>query len=94
MKQKLVYVCEYCGKDSMSYEEIEECEASHLNISIRELREYREMQWRAEVWADIVKRSNSQKDRDAENRAILEVKEFQKLHGFEQGILIESNVIL
>lgn len=94
MKQKLVYICEYCGKDSTSYGEIERCEASHLNISIGELREYREMQWRAEVWADIVKRSNSQKDRDAENRAILEVKKFEKLHGFEQGILIESNVIL
>ena len=78
-----MYVCECCGKESTDAKKIESCEATDLGLTIEQLQEYREMQWRAESWGAIVSRRNNQENRTGEEKAIRELLEFEKEHAIQ-----------
>jgi len=84
MRQKVVFICEQCGKESISRDEIWQCEAADLGLTTQELDLYRTLQGRAESWAAILSRTNNQENRDAEEAVIRELLEFEQEHGIKQ----------
>ncbi|WP_395546772.1 MULTISPECIES: hypothetical protein [unclassified Lacrimispora] len=81
MKQYVTYICEKCSRESRNADEIRECEASHLGLTIDEKLEY-------DVLQEIVRRrsytvsvtKNEKTDKEFED-AIIEMLAFERKHG-------------
>ncbi len=54
MKTYQVYVCEECGKEARNKEDILQCEAEHLGLSVEEKREYDHLNNLVERWSHTV----------------------------------------
>lgn len=84
MKQYVVFVCDKCGRESRTQEEIELCQAKHLGLN--NLDDYR--QWK--LMSDYAKHctarfstQNNQELRDLEEVAYKELLAFEKEHGMK-----------
>ncbi len=85
MKQIIQYECEKCGKKSENYDDIAECEAKHLGISVVERAKYIDLQWIAKQWSYIVNRSNNEENRNKHDEAIQKLINFEKEHDINQN---------
>jgi hypothetical protein len=80
MKQYIMYECEKCGLRSKYSQEIKECEAGHLNLSLDEYLEYEKLKDRAAYCGRVTSVcKNEQTDMQFDN-AINELIAFEKEH--------------
>ena len=81
MKQYIVYVCERCKKESRKANEIKECEAGHMGLTIEENFRYdglKEIVRRCSYMVSVTKNTNTDREFD---HAIKELIDFEKEHG-------------
>jgi hypothetical protein len=81
MKQYITYICEKCNKESRNANDIEECEAGHLGLTIDEKLKYdalQEIVRRRSYTVSVTK--NEKTDKEFED-AIIEILAFERKHG-------------
>ena len=80
MRMYQVYVCEHCGKESTSCEDIEACEASHMGLSVEEKHSWDALKSAAYFGSDVAT-TNNEKTRAAYDEAIEKLVSFEQAHG-------------
>lgn len=81
MKQHIIYECKTCGKKSENKEDILECEAAHLGLTIAEKKTYDFLKERAEYAGSVVSRTKTEETDKAFDKAIEELLAFEKEFG-------------
>ena len=81
MKQHIIYECKTCGKKSENNEDILECEAAHLGLTIAEKKTYDFLKKRAEYADSVVSRTKTEETDKAFDKAINELMDFEKEFG-------------
>lgn len=84
MKQYTVYVCETCGYECKSGEEMMEHEAAHLGLTARELSQYRALKSLASIMGCAVSRNKNEKTEKKFDDAISALLDFEKEHGIQR----------
>lgn len=74
MKQHIIYECKTCGKKSENKEDILECEAAHLGLTIAEKKTY-------DFLKDRVKNASLEETDKAFDKAVNELLDFEKEFG-------------
>lgn len=83
MRMYQVYVCECCGKESQSHDEIELCEATHMGLSVAEKRTWDALKSAAKYFGSVVSTRNNEQTRAAYDKAIEELVSFEQSHGIK-----------
>lgn len=81
MKQYTVYVCETCGYESKSFDDMEEHEASHLGLTVTEMDEYRALKFFVNYKRSITYLRNNEDTRRDFDSAVEQLVAFEKAHG-------------
>lgn len=81
MRMYHVYVCEHCGKESLSYDEIEECEAAHMGLTVAEKHTWYALKSAAKYFGSAVLRENNERTRAVYDEAIEKLVQFEQSHG-------------
>lgn len=81
MRMYQVYVCEYCGKESLSHDKIEECEAAHMGLTVEEKHTWNALKSSAEYFGSVVSTTNNEQTRAAYDNAIKKLVQFEQSHG-------------
>ncbi len=82
MRMYQVYVCDFCGHESTSHDEIELCEARHIGLqSIEEKHEYDALKSATAYFASVVYRMNNKETRAAYDKAVEKQLVFEAKHG-------------
>ncbi len=84
-----MYKCEECGKVSKSLREILDCEASHLGLTVEEMKEYKLLQEKAKNASFSVWITANDKTRACEEKAIKELIAFEQKHNLTEYKLDE-----
>ena len=81
MKMYQVYVCDFCGRESRSHDEIELCEAKHMGLQSIEVRhEYDALKAATAYFASVVSRTNNERTRAAYDKAVEKQLAFESEH--------------
>lgn len=83
MKQYTMYVCETCGYESRSFEDMEAHEASHLGLTVSELHEYNALRSFASYMGAVISSANNEKTRLKFDKAIEDLVEFELRHSLK-----------
>lgn len=81
MRMYQVYICEHCGKESKSCEEIEVCEAAHMGLSVAEKHSWDALKSAARYFGSVVSTTNNEKTRAAYDNAVEKLVSFEQSHG-------------
>lgn len=86
MKTCTAFVCEKCGKISLSREEIEVCESSHYNLSIDDYRNWIKLKEAAASMGSKLFRTNNVNTRKMFDESIDELLNFERSHGLVESL--------
>ena len=84
MKHYTMYVCETCGYESRSVDDMEAHEAGHLGLTVSELHEYRALKSFAEYTGRVLCSTNNEKTRAAFDKAIKDLVTFEEAHNIKE----------
>lgn len=80
MRMYQVYVCEHCGKESLSHDAIEECEAAHMGLTVEEKHTWDALKSAAKYFGSVLSITNNEQTRTAYDNAIEKLVSFERLH--------------
>ena len=80
MKRYVIYECEKCGMKSETYDEIWECEASHIGLTSKEMVEYTDLKEVVRYRSSAVGSTSNDDTRGRLDRAIEKLIEFEEKH--------------
>ena len=83
MNQHIIYECKTCGKKSENKENILECEAAHLGLTIAEKQEWELLKERARYAGTVVSRTKNEETDKAFDEAVETLIAFEKDHGIK-----------
>lgn len=83
MKQYIIYECKTCGKKSENREDILECEAAHLGLTIAEKKTYDFLKEMVEYAGSVVSRTKNEETDKAFDKAVNELLAFEKEFGIK-----------
>lgn len=83
MKQYTMYVCETCGYESRSFEEMEKHEASHLGLTVNELHSYNALKSFAKYMGGVISHTSNEETRAKYDKAIEDLWAFEKEHNIK-----------
>ncbi len=86
MKTYQVYVCEECGKESRNKEDILQCEAEHLGLSVEEKREYDHLNNLVESWSHTLSRTCNRDTRSALDSCVTKLLAFEVEHNMNGSL--------
>lgn len=78
MKRHVIYECEKCGMKSETYDEIYECEASHIGLTSNQMLEYEGLKEKVRFKSGIVSSRSNSLTRGELDKAIDELIEFEE----------------
>ena len=81
MKYHIIYECKTCGKKSENKEDILECEAAHLGLTIAEKKTYDFLKDRVKNASSVVSRTKNDDTDKAFDKAVNELVDFEKEFG-------------
>lgn len=81
MRMYQIYVCEHCGKESMSHDVIEECEATHMGLTVEEKHTWDALKSAAKYFGSVVSTTNNERTRAVYDEAIEKLVSFEQSHG-------------
>ncbi len=84
MRQYVMYVCETCGYESRSFDDIEQHEASHLGLTVKELHDYNALKSFARYTGGIVANANNEETRKKFDKAIEDLVNFEIEHHIKE----------
>ena len=82
-----MYVCETCGYESKSRDDVEKHEASHLGLTVSELHEYNTLKSFASYMGSVVLSSNNNETQQKFDKAIDDLVAFESKHGITHNML-------
>ena len=82
MKTKLIYICEFCGKEHKNSEDALKCEATHLNLTVDQYKEYMDLLKEEKRAFGAASCANNEDIRKRCDCAVQAVLDFQKKYGF------------
>lgn len=80
MKRYTMYVCETCGYESRSFDDMEEHEASHLGLTVAELHNYNALKSFARYMGGVISHTSNDKTRAKFDKAIEDLVAFEEAH--------------
>ena len=80
MTRYTVYICETCGYESRSFDEMEEHEANHLGLTVKELHDYHTLKSFARYMGSVVSSTNNKQTRAKFDEAIEKLVDFEQKH--------------
>lgn len=80
MRMYQVYICEHCGKESLSHDEIEECEATHMGLTVGEKHTWDALKSAAKHFGSVWSTTNNEQTRVAYDNAIKKLVSFERSH--------------
>lgn len=83
MKTYQIYACETCGKWSRDKEEILQCEAEHMGLTIEEKQEYDHLKNLVERWSRTVSRTCNKRTNSALDSCITRLLAFETEHNMK-----------
>lgn len=83
MKQYATYVCETCGYESTSFDDMEEHEASHLGLTVKEMHDYHALKSFARYMGTVIYCVNNEETNAKFNKAVDDLITFEKEHGLK-----------
>lgn len=83
MKQYTMYVCETCGYESRDAEDVRKHEASHLGLTLEELKAYRELKSFVAYTGSVISKTNNKETRSEFDKAVEKLMDFEKEHGIK-----------
>lgn len=86
MKYHIIYECKTCGKKSENKEDILECEAAHLGLTIAEKKTYDFLKDRVKNASSVVSRTKNDDTDKAFDKAVNELVDFEKEFGINGWI--------
>lgn len=86
MKQYTIYVCETCGYESRSVDDMEAHEAGHWGLTVTEFHEYNALKSFAKYMSGIVSNTGNADTRGKFEKAIDDLIAFEEAHSIEQRI--------
>lgn len=81
MKEYIMYVCETCGKESSDYDDIYECEAKHLGLTVSEKQELDLLYSAVTRCSHRIMYSKNDETESAYDKAIHDLIAFEEAHG-------------
>ena len=81
MNQHIIYECKTCRKKSENKEDILECEAAHLGLTIAEKKTYDFLKERVKYASSVVSRTKNEETDKAFDKAVNELMDFEKEFG-------------
>ena len=84
MNQHIIYECKTCRKKSENKEDILECEAAHLGLTIAEKKTYDFLKDRVKNASSVVSRTKNEETDKAFNEAIETLLAFEKEHKIKE----------
>ncbi len=91
MKAYHIYVCEECGKESCNKDDILQCEAEHLGLSVEEKCEYDHLNNLVERWSHTVNRTCNRDTRSALDSYVTKLLAFEVEHNMNDSLNKEAN---
>ena len=83
MKRYTVYVCETCGYESRSFDDMEKHEADHLGLTVKELHDYHTLKSFASYMGSVVYSRNNEETRAKYDEAIEKLVDFEQKHNIK-----------
>ena len=80
MKRYTMYVCETCGYESRSFDDMEEHEASHLGLTVEELHNYNALKSFARYMGGVISHTSNDETRAKFDKAIEDLVAFEEAH--------------
>lgn len=80
MKQYTMYVCETCGYESRSFNDMEEHEANHLGLTVEELHNYNALKSFARYMGGVISHTSNDETRAKFDKAIEDLVAFEEAH--------------
>ena len=80
MKQYSIYVCETCGHESKSCDEMRKHEAAHLGLTVEEMEDYKALKSFVRYMGSVVSTTNNEMTRRRFDRAIDDLVVFERKH--------------
>lgn len=84
MRQYTMYVCETCGYESRSFDDIEQHEANHLGLTVKELHDYNALKSFARYMGSTVANTNNEETRKKFDKAIEDLVNFEMEHHIKE----------
>lgn len=80
-----VYVCDKCGFESTSHDDVELCEARHLGLTnLEDKHTYDALKGAAAYYGSVVLNNKNERTEEAHDNAIRNLLEFEKIHGIRK----------
>ena len=83
MRQYTMFVCETCGYESRSFDDMEQHEANHLGLTVKELHDYNALKSFAEYMGHTIANANNEETRKKFDKAIEDLVNFEIEHHLE-----------
>lgn len=80
MKQYTMYICETCGYESRSFDDMEEHEANHLGLTVEELHNYNSLKSFARYMGGVISHTSNDETRAKFDKAIEDLVAFEEAH--------------
>lgn len=84
MTRYSVYVCETCGYESRSFDEVEAHEANHLGLTVKELHDYHALKSFASYMGSVVASTNHEQTRAKFDEAVEKLVAFEQEHRIKE----------
>ena len=84
MKHYTMYVCETCGYENRSRDDVEEHEASHLGLTVKEMHEYQSLISFAQYMSWKNSYASNEETRRKFDEAIDNLVSFEEEHGLKE----------
>ena len=92
MKKYTIYVCEICGYESASFDDISKHEAEHLGLTVEEWHRYNKLKSFVQYMEDIVSGNNNDLTRNKLNEATENLSIFKKEHGMDGTSYLKQHI--
>lgn len=80
MKQYTMYVCETCGYETRSFDDIEAHEAGHLGLTVEELHTYNALKSFARYMGGVLSHESNNDTRAKFDKAVEDLMAFEEAH--------------
>lgn len=92
MKKYTVYVCEVCGYESTSFDDISEHEAEHLGLTVEEWHRYEKLKSFVQYMEEIIAGNNNDLTRNKLSEATENLLTFKKEHGMDAKLYLKQHI--
>lgn len=84
MRIRQVYICDVCGKESISKDDILLCESQHFGLTPKEKERWDYLKYQVEAWSRVVSKTSNNRTRSALDDWTVKLLAFEAEHGMNK----------